>query len=87
MGYLNEYNALVENMKKDINRQLFQGGFNEMPQYGLRYLPTTVATNPVAYRNLRRAIEGNKQHIAKLERRGKPSYRQRQKNGRAARHA
>ena len=62
----------IEAMRGDINRQ-FVGAY---------FYPTAFPSDPV---KLSRIIEENKQRIAKLERKGKPSYRQRQKNGKAGR--
>lgn len=75
-------------MKRDVERQLMYGN----PRYGgytavgsgsnVIHVPVMWSTNPTEHA---RRVEEMSQRYAQLKRRNKPSYRQRQKNGRAAR--
>lgn len=84
-----EYQAAYNDMKNQMNRQFYHNIPYESTRTGLMTTTFPVQIDPALnYRRatlLRKDLELKKQRLALLERKGKPSYRQRQKNGRNAR--
>lgn len=76
----------VKDQVRDMQRVIGQQTLGTLPQNRYAVFPVQVSanlsTNPAFHRARVAEMQRN---LARLQRKGKPSYRQRQKNGRAAR--